>query len=159
MWRYRQRHIISTTSAPQPPQPPHQAQQAQQGRFALLFFCVISVEPQREAPWLNATAQAQRCGDVTKRRRDRRLRMHWRHEQLTLQMVMATVQHPSYGAPRGQMTATRTRTEEREMFLCPQTPQARSSSRWTTRACGTKVAGVPWCQVAGRQGGRRGVYW
>ena len=28
-------------------------------------------------------------GGAAKRRRDRRLRMHWRHEQLTLQMVLA----------------------------------------------------------------------
>ena len=35
--------------------------------------------------------------------------MHWRHEQLTLQMVLATVEHHSYGALRGQNTATRTR--------------------------------------------------
>ena len=37
------------------------------------------------------------------RRRQRRLRMHWRHEQLTLQMLLATLQHHS--APRGQTTA------------------------------------------------------
>ena len=41
---------------------------------------------------------------VAKRRGDRRLRMHWRHEQLALQMVLATVQHHSYGALRGQST-------------------------------------------------------
>ena len=39
--------------------------------------------------------------------------MHWRHEQLTLRMVLATVEHHSHGAPRGQTTATRTRAEER----------------------------------------------
>ena len=38
-----------------------------------------------------------------RRRRERRLRQHWRHEQLTLQMLLATFQHHS--APRGQMTA------------------------------------------------------
>ena len=37
------------------------------------------------------------------RRRQRRLRMHWRHEQLTLQMLLATYEH--HAAPRGQMTA------------------------------------------------------
>ena len=37
------------------------------------------------------------------RRRQRRLRMHWRHEQLTLQMLLATFEH--HAAPRGQMTA------------------------------------------------------
>ena len=34
--------------------------------------------------------------------------MHWRHEQLTLRMVLATVQHHSHGALHGQNTATRT---------------------------------------------------
>ena len=34
------------------------------------------------------------------RRRQRRLRAHWRHEQLTLQMLLATYQH--HAAPRGQ---------------------------------------------------------
>ena len=37
------------------------------------------------------------------RRRQRRLRMHWRHEQLTLQMLLATYEH--HAAPRGQMKA------------------------------------------------------
>ena len=36
-------------------------------------------------------------------RRERRLRQHWRHEQLTLQMLLATYQH--HAAPRGQTTA------------------------------------------------------
>ena len=58
-------------------------------------------------------------GGAAKRRRDRRLRMHWRHEQLTLQMVLATVEHHSHGAPRGQSTATRTRAEERETYSAP----------------------------------------
>ena len=38
-----------------------------------------------------------------RRRRERRLRQHWRHEQLTLQMLLATYQH--HAAPRGQTTA------------------------------------------------------
>ena len=32
---------------------------------------------------------------AAKRRRDRRLRMHWRHEQLTLQMALAAALHHS----------------------------------------------------------------
>ena len=40
---------------------------------------------------------------AARRRRERRLRMHWRHEQLSLQMLLATFQHHS--APRGQTTA------------------------------------------------------
>ena len=38
-----------------------------------------------------------------RRRRERGLRQHWRHEQLTLQMLLATYQH--HAAPRGQTTA------------------------------------------------------
>ena len=34
---------------------------------------------------------------------ERRLRQHWRHEQLTLQMLLATYQH--HAVPRGQTTA------------------------------------------------------
>ena len=56
---------------------------------------------------------------AAKRRRERRLRMHWRHEQLTLRMVLATVEHHSYGATRRQLTATRTRAEERETYSAP----------------------------------------
>ena len=37
------------------------------------------------------------------RRRQRRLRAHWRHEQLTLQMLLATYDH--HAAPRGQSRA------------------------------------------------------
>ena len=50
---------------------------------------------------------------AAKRRRDRRLRMHWRHEQLTLQMALAAALHHSrdvgpvsHSALRGQKTAT-----------------------------------------------------
>ena len=49
---------------------------------------------------------------AAKRRRDRRLRMHWRHEQLTLQMALAAALHHSrdggpvtYIALRSQKTA------------------------------------------------------
>ena len=38
-----------------------------------------------------------------RRRRERRLRQHWRHEQLTLRMLLATNQH--HAAPRGQTMA------------------------------------------------------
>ena len=37
------------------------------------------------------------------RRRQRRLRAHWRHEQLTLQMLLATYEH--HAAPRGHSRA------------------------------------------------------
>ena len=50
---------------------------------------------------------------AAKRRGDRRLRMHWRHEQLTLQMPLASVLHHSadmtsralHDAPRGPKNA------------------------------------------------------
>ena len=45
-------------------------------------------------------------GGAAKRRRERRLRMHWRHEQLMLRMVLQT-------------TATRTKAEERETYSAP----------------------------------------
>ena len=45
-------------------------------------------------------------------RRLRRLRAHWRHEQLTLQMLLATYEH--HAAPRGLMKA-RSRGEESEL--------------------------------------------
>ena len=51
-------------------------------------------------------------GGAAKRRRDRRLRLHWRHEQLTLQMALAAALHHSrdvgpvtYNALRSQKTA------------------------------------------------------
>ena len=56
---------------------------------------------------------------AAKRRRELRLRMHWRHEQLTLRMVLASVEHHSHGPLRGQTSATRTRAEERETYLAP----------------------------------------
>ena len=59
-------------------------------------------------------------GSAAKRRCERRLRMHWGHEQLTLRMVLATVEHHSHGPSRGQTTATGTRVEERETYSAPQ---------------------------------------
>ena len=46
------------------------------------------------------------------RRHQRRLRAHWRHEQLKLQMLLATYEH--HAAPRGQSKA-RSREEESEL--------------------------------------------
>ena len=51
-------------------------------------------------------------GGAARRRRKRRLRMHWRHEQVALQMTLAAALHHSrdfgletYSAPRSQKTA------------------------------------------------------
>ena len=58
------------------------------------------------------------------RRRQRWLRMHWRHEQLTLQMAQAAALHhsrdvgpESYHALRSQRTARARREEENEMHF------------------------------------------
>ena len=45
------------------------------------------------------------------RRRQRRLRAHWRHEQLTLQMLLATYEH--HAAPRGTEQGGGERVEQR----------------------------------------------
>ena len=47
------------------------------------------------------------------------MRSFWRHEQMAIQMVLATVQHHSYGVLRNQKTATRTKAEERETYSAP----------------------------------------
>ena len=83
--------------------------QAQTGVRSL--FCVTF----RSSPVVDMSVHGDHGSGAAKRRRDRLLRMHWRHEQLTLQMVLAAVQHHSYGALRGQSTATRAGEWGREM--------------------------------------------
>ena len=65
-------------------------------------------------------------------RRERRMRSFRRHEQMAIQMVLATtVQHHSHGVLRNQRTATRTGEWGREMnFTAPPLPKslARSTS-------------------------------
>ena len=58
-------------------------------------------------------------GRVARRRRERRMRSWFRHEQQSIRMALATVLHHShdrvhteYGAPRSQNTATRARRGE-----------------------------------------------
>ena len=60
---------------------------------------------------------------AAKRRRDRRLRMHWRHEELMLRMALTAALHHSrdvgpvtYNALRSQKTA-RAWEEENEMYF------------------------------------------
>ena len=63
------------------------------------------------------------AGGSALRRRERRLRSFWRHEQMAIQMVLATVTHHSFGkvgtaraALRGQKQGTRTvQGEEHEL--------------------------------------------
>ena len=49
-------------------------------------------------------------------RRECKLRSFWRHEQMAIQMVLASVQHHSHGVPRNQRTATRTGREARDVL-------------------------------------------
>ena len=64
------------------------------------------------------------------RRRQRRLRAHWRHEQLTLQMLLATYEH--HAAPRGQSSA-RSRGEARDVLhgRVPGAPPSQGSREGT----------------------------
>ena len=54
--------------------------------------CALSFFPQSSA--VSIMAERDSTG-AAKRRRDRRLRMHWRHEQLTLRMALAECQQPN----------------------------------------------------------------
>ena len=74
---------------------------------------------------------------AAKRRRDRRLRMHWRHEQLTLRMALAAALHHSrdvgpvtYNALRSQKTARAREEEENEMHFATgqMTPPPRAAT-------------------------------
>ena len=71
------------------------------------------------------------------RRRERRMRSFWRHEQMA---VLATVQHHSHGVPRNQKTATRTGEGGNEMHYTAEfweTPlplPSRSSSSCTRKS-------------------------
>ena len=66
----------------------------------------------RSSPVVDMSVHGDHGSRAAKRRRGRRLRMHWRHEQLTLQMALAAALHHSrdvgpvtYNAPRSQRTA------------------------------------------------------
>ena len=64
-----------------------QQQQAQTG-VSCFFLATFS-----SSPVVDMSVHGDHHSGAAKRRRDRRLRMHWRHEQHTLQMVLATVEH------------------------------------------------------------------
>ena len=68
---------------PQPPQPPQPPQGSDR-----LRSCVFSCCPMDES-------SVQPTAGVARRRRERRLRMHWRHEQLSLRMALAAATHHS----------------------------------------------------------------
>ena len=86
-------------------------------RFVSLF-CVVTF---RSSPVVDMSVRGDHGGGAAKRRRDRRLRMHWRHEQLALQMALAAALHHgrdvrpvSYNALRSQRIA-RAGVWEREL--------------------------------------------
>ena len=89
---------------------------------------------------------------AAKRRRDRRLRMHWRHEQLTLRMALAAALHHSrdvgpvtYNALRSQKTARAWEEEENEMhFATGQTtpPPRAAAAEYYPLTPGAEAGGV-----------------
>ena len=90
---------------------------------------------------------------AVKRRRDRRLRMHWWHEQLTLQMALAAALHHSrdvgvvtYNAPRSQKT-TRAGEWGREQNYTAKTgiptPQPQLFSLYEEEPGGVRRSHVP----------------
>ena len=96
-------------------------------------------------------------GGVARRRRERRMRSWFRHEQQSIRMALATVLHHSYGrvhteygALRSQNTATRVRAEERETNTAPRRPL-------TTKAC--RVRGLTVSLTSGRRRGCCGTPW
>ena len=85
---------------------PQQAQQAGSTRLRFFFVRPVSVE----SPVVDMPMHGEHAG-AARVRGERRMRSFWRHEQMAIQMVLASVQHHSQGAPRGQTTATKTRGE------------------------------------------------
>ena len=89
---------------------------------------------------------------AAKRRRDRRLRIHWRHEQLTLQMALAAALHHSrdvgpvtYNALRSQKIARAWEEEEHEMhFATGQTtpPPRAAAAEYYPLTPGAEAGGV-----------------
>ena len=107
---YRQRHVSYITSAPPPP-PPTTTPPA----GVSLESCRFPCDPFRETQAV-AMSDGGRAGtsSAAKRRRERRLRAAWRHEQRSVRIALAAAQHHSaprsagpetHNAPRGQTTA------------------------------------------------------
>ena len=68
-----------------------------------------------ESPLVDMPVHGEHAGDA-RVRRERKMRSFWRHEQMAIQMVLASVQHHSHGVPRNQRTATRTGGEARNVL-------------------------------------------
>ena len=103
-------------------------------------------------------------GGAVKRRRDRRLRMHWRHEQLTLQMALAAALHHSrdvgpvtYNALRSQKTGRAEATNNALRSQMSGVAGDTSSSRCTRKNSGTR--GLTGCTRSGRRRGTSGTLW
>ena len=97
-------------------------------------------------------------GGAAKRRRDRRLRMHWRHEQLTLQMALAAALHHSrdvgpvtYNALRSQKTARAEATNN--------APRSQMSSVAGDPEMCSGARGLTGCTRSGRKRGTSGTPW
>ena len=87
--------------------------------FVLPFWCDLLLTPSGRMP-----VHGDHEGGAAWRRCQRRLRMHWRHEQLTLQMALAAALHhsrdvglESHTALRSQRTARAGREEENELHF------------------------------------------
>ena len=80
-------------------------------RFVLLFWCDLLLKPSGR--------------HVGARRRDRRLRMNWRHEQLALQMALAAALHHSRHVGPVSHNAMRSQKTVR-------------AGRWVRGACTTR---------------------
>ena len=97
----------------------------------------------RESPLVSS-------GGSARRRRERRLRSFWRHEQMAVQMVLATVTHHSFGkvgtthaARRGQKQGTRTvQGEEHELY---------HTAKFRTTPLPAGGLPAPLSEVAGKQ--------
>ena len=100
---YRQRHVINFTVRTTTTTTTTQGLNQVDSRVELLVPLAIAMSVHVDGA----------CG-AAMRRRQRRLRGQWRHEQQTVAMVLATVGHHSFGptahgAPRSQWTTTSTR--------------------------------------------------
>ena len=97
---------MEDASAPQPPHH-HNLNLNNHNNTRLNQVCPFLVSPSfvpLAVDIMDVDSAAGRGGTGSaRRRRERQLRQHWRHEQLTLQMLLATYQH--HAAPRGQTTA------------------------------------------------------
>ena len=90
---------------------------------------------------------------AAKRRRDRRLRMHWRHEQLTLQMALAAALHHScdvglvsYNTVRSRRTARAGEWRREQKYTAetrdPPTPQPELFSLYEGEPGGARPGSV-----------------